>query len=673
MNPVHWALSYAVRGWHVFPLRPGQKTPLTERGQNEATVDPAVIEQWWHAWPHANVGIHARPSGLYVVDVDCGPGKRGAASWDALRAEHGDQPTYTVRTQSGGLHLYYAAPAGLDLTNTAGRLGVDIDTRGNGYVVAPPSTVGGRAYSVVAGVDPAPLPGWIIGRLGAVRPPVPRANGARPAWNTPSTELDLFRAPPRAFTPRQAWAFVEPRLAELAHARTGTINDRLNAAAKALSHFGDDYWPRSQAERWLYDALSFTEYDGRTWRAEATIDSAYRSAEHDWRAELVAEGARFPDSRDSGITDTARATGRAVVAVAPRRLDLTPWLDGSYVAPTPAIGLVRDDAATMLYPAKWHTVIGSNTAGKTWFALAACADEMRAGRTIVYAHFEEVSPAETIDRLILMGLAREILAERFVWLDCAMPWAVGEFAEAFAAVWPAPSLVVLDGINAACTRHGQDPTQVQAVGWYRAMFVTPAAMNGAAVLSLGHTPKAREKQAERFGYGSTAWLDEVDGVGFRMAAHSTHPIRRGATGSAMVFSVKDRAGSVELNGRPSDNEGFTYLGSLVVDNATDPAGGVRVHMTAPVERSAPLHYLDAVGEMILDTMRRLPGRRYESQRSLIERMQADGHSFDKNHIGPALIRLEDAGLLERDPESHGTRTLPRPGWLVDHAPTSENA
>lgn len=667
MNTIQWALGYAARGWHVFPIVPGAKTPLTEHGQNEATTDPAVIERWWREHPAANVGIHARPSGLYVVDVDCGPGKRGAESWGALVREYGETATYTVGTRSGGLHLYYSAPADIDLANTAGRLGADIDTRGNGYVVAPPSVVDGRPYTLLAGIEPAPLPRWVVGRLGAgrVNGRAPTTSGSGPRWNTPSQEIDLFRPPARAFTPREAWEYVRPHLDALARARSGEINHTLNSTAKVLSHFGDEFWPRAQAIGWLMDALSYTEYDGRTWRAEATIDSAFRSAAHDWPAELRPEGARFP-----GPMNTEPAVGRAVVPVT-RRLDLTPWLDGSYVAPMPALGAVRDDGATLLYPGKWHTVIASNTAGKTWFALACAADEMRAGRTVVYAHFEEVSPAETIDRLFAMGMTREVLAERFVWFDCSMPWAVGEFAEGFAAVWPAPSLVVLDGINAACTRHGQDPTNVQAVGWYRAMFVTPAAMNGAAVLSLGHTPKGRDRQAERFGYGSTAWLDEVDGVGFRMTASPTHPIRRGARGSAALFSVKDRAGSVEVAGRPSESEGFVYLGSVVVDNATDPEGKrAEVRLTFRPDAARPVDPIDAVAVMIVDTMQRLPGGRFESQRALVERMQADGHVFDKTHVPPALIRLdEDRHIIEREPESHGTRTMPRPGWLV----TSKNA
>ena len=67
----------------------------------------------------------------------------------ALCERHG-QPlpfeTFMVRTGRGGLHLYFTAPPGVRLGNTAGELGRGlgwlIDTRGHGgYVVAPGSVV----------------------------------------------------------------------------------------------------------------------------------------------------------------------------------------------------------------------------------------------------------------------------------------------------------------------------------------------------------------------------------------------------------------------------------------------------------------------------------------------------------------------------------------------------
>lgn len=658
MNTAQWALSYAVRGWSVFPLWPGAKTPLTEHGQNEATTDPERIERWWRDTPAANVGIHARPSGLYVIDVDCGPGKVGATSWEALRAEYGDTPTYTVGTRSGGLHLYYTAPAGVDLANTAGRLGLDIDTRGNGYVVAPPSVVDGRPYTVLAGIDPAPLPAWVVDRLGARRGnggSAPTINGHRPGWAGPSVEVDLFRPPARAFTPADAWRFVLPHLDRLAAARTGTINHALNDAAKALSHFGNEFWTFEQAVGWLMAALSYTEYDGRTWRAEATIDSAYRSAAGDWRAELRPEGARFP----SAEVGNSRVVGVAAVPAANRIVDPSPWLDGTYVAPEPTVGVVRGDGKPLLYPGRWHTVIGPTGSAKTWLALAHVRDELNAGRVVAYAHFEEATMGSTIARLLSIGVTPERIRAGFKWLECAERWQAGEMAEIVAT--ERPSLVVLDGINAACAQHDQDPSQVAAVGWYQATFVKPACGAGAAVLSLGHPPKGKDRQGERHGYGSTAWLDLVDGVGFRLEPHKEHPVRKGANGSAVLYSAKDRHGSVEALGSAAAREGWTYLGSLWVDNATDPLGQ-RTSITLTAPRPGDLTGSGAAGDpvialanAIVAVLSERPDRSYSTQQELEDLLQDKGVKFNKNDMGAALGHLVSTESLSRDPAGAGRR------------------
>lgn len=169
-------------GLWVFPLKPGTKVPATPHGQDDASNDLATVSAWFRQYPNANWGIHCAPSGLYVVDVDCGEGKTGQESWDALVREHGHVDTFTVRTQSGGLHFYYRMPEADALTNTAGKLGKHIDTRGNGYVVAPGSKVNGREYEVVNDVPVADLPQWVAE---AVRKP------ARPA-PAPTATTSLF-------------------------------------------------------------------------------------------------------------------------------------------------------------------------------------------------------------------------------------------------------------------------------------------------------------------------------------------------------------------------------------------------------------------------------------------------------------------------------------------------
>ena len=68
----HAALSYARKGWKVFPISPNLKTPLAAlapQGHKNATSDQTTIEQWWSAYPNANIGLNLEASGLVCVDV----------------------------------------------------------------------------------------------------------------------------------------------------------------------------------------------------------------------------------------------------------------------------------------------------------------------------------------------------------------------------------------------------------------------------------------------------------------------------------------------------------------------------------------------------------------------------------------------------------------------------
>ncbi|GAB2657082.1 bifunctional DNA primase/polymerase [Saccharopolyspora gloriosae] len=206
----------AHHGLYVFPLRPNSKRPFgnclyckadkctpTEcrcltaavpcHGYLSATTDPAVIRHWWTHTPRANVGISTGPSGLVVLDLDRKPKPAAPAADDVplqvadglealhaiTTAENVHLPeTLEISTPSGGRHLYFRAPAGLDATSDAsGRVGHQIDIRAQGgYVVAPacritapPEDCTGTYERTSNRIDIAELPDWLARR--AVPPP----------------------------------------------------------------------------------------------------------------------------------------------------------------------------------------------------------------------------------------------------------------------------------------------------------------------------------------------------------------------------------------------------------------------------------------------------------------------------------------------------------------------
>jgi hypothetical protein len=263
---LRYALAGAGRGWAVFPVTPGGKTPAIPaahsaddparrscrgacgrpgHGVHDATTDPDRIRAWWTHCPDANVGIATGPaSRLLVVDLDVPkPGQNPPPGWDlpgvldgrdafALVCERAGHrlplDTFTVTTRRGGLHLYYALPDGREhlgnTSGTAGRgLGWCIDTRGaGGYVVGPGSHVtapdGTDSYEVLHGPPAAPLPAWLADALAA--DPVPA---------TPAATASAVAHPAGYLG-----AALRGEVQRVLDARPGTRNHTLNRAAYNL-------------------------------------------------------------------------------------------------------------------------------------------------------------------------------------------------------------------------------------------------------------------------------------------------------------------------------------------------------------------------------------------------------------------------------------------------------
>ncbi|MEU5001031.1 bifunctional DNA primase/polymerase [Streptomyces sp. NPDC021622] len=238
------ALAAAERGWHVFPLRPGTKRPALHgetacprtgvcanghrKWEQRATTDPERIRA---TWSHGafNVGIATGPSGLLVVDLDM-PKDNGSSdtpcgvtTFKALceRTGHTVPDTCRTRTASGGQHLYFAAPSGVRLTNTAGTIAPLVDTRAwGGYVVGAGSITPAGRYEAAGGPVAASLPGWLL----SILKPAPKPSRA------PSVAVT-------AESRRYADIALANETRNVSGAQLGEREARLFAAARALGRF----------------------------------------------------------------------------------------------------------------------------------------------------------------------------------------------------------------------------------------------------------------------------------------------------------------------------------------------------------------------------------------------------------------------------------------------------
>ncbi|MFI1679784.1 bifunctional DNA primase/polymerase [Streptomyces sp. NPDC020607] len=242
---LHAALDCAARGWHVHPLRPHAKgsalhgeraCPQTgpcadghRKWEQRATTDPDRIRTAWSTGAY-NVGLATGPSNLLVVDLDIpkatdsADAPCGATNFQAL-CERAGRPwpaTYTVRTPSGGLHLYFHTRS--RLPNTAGTLAPHIDTRAwGGNIVAAGSHTPHGTYTVDVDHAVAELPDWLHSALDT--PPVPSGSGRLAPLLVPGQSS------------RRAHVALQRETAQVAGTGEGGRNQRLLEGARALGRF----------------------------------------------------------------------------------------------------------------------------------------------------------------------------------------------------------------------------------------------------------------------------------------------------------------------------------------------------------------------------------------------------------------------------------------------------
>lgn len=187
------ALALASLGWHVFPLIPGGNTPAIKEWEQRATTDLEHITRAWSGrYRGYNLGVACGPSRLVVVDLDV-KGGSPTEEWDApgitdgrdvfaeLYARNGDHlpfgTTPAALTRSEGLHVYYAAPDGVEVRLSAGKVGWQVDVRAwGGYITAPPTITDKGSYRWITDpgeAKPQPMPPWLIRRAAPPKPPVP--------------------------------------------------------------------------------------------------------------------------------------------------------------------------------------------------------------------------------------------------------------------------------------------------------------------------------------------------------------------------------------------------------------------------------------------------------------------------------------------------------------------
>lgn len=163
MTSLELAIQCAERGFKVFPVGPDRK-PWLKEWPTKCSSDEAQLTKWFTGrYKNAQVSVATgHVSGVIVIDID---NKHGAVAADTFAqfVAEGWPKTMTVKTQTGGLHLYYKDPGGIK-SCSGWRTGVDI--RGEGGQVVAPGSIGEKGdYSLLLGIPPVMLPLSLASKL----------------------------------------------------------------------------------------------------------------------------------------------------------------------------------------------------------------------------------------------------------------------------------------------------------------------------------------------------------------------------------------------------------------------------------------------------------------------------------------------------------------------------
>ncbi len=199
----------------------------------------------------------------------------------------------------------------------------------------------------------------------------------------------------------------------------------------------------------------------------------------------------------------------------------------------------------LFYPAKRIVVSGEAEAGKSWLAGAVTADELKAGRGVVWVDADDMGPAAHLERLRSLDVEDECIRDSFAYLRPAEP--LGDEALEHVrglVIELSCRLVVFDAFNPALALHDYDPNSSRDVEDFFRRVVDPFCQTGAAVVLPDHVVKQRENRG-KYAYGSER---KQSGVDVHIGLSAIEPFGRGRTGKAKLTVHKDRPGFLE---RPS--------------------------------------------------------------------------------------------------------------------------
>lgn len=272
--------------------------------------------------------------------------------------------------------------------------------------------------------------------------------------------------------------------------------------------------------------------------------------------------------------------------------------------PAPSI-LRRSDGQHMFYIAQVNLVFGEAESGKTWVAIGAIAEALRAGKRAAFIDIDHNGMQSIVTRLMSFGVPTETLSnlDRFRYKE---PEDKLDLVHTVAdlKLWH-PNIVTVDSVGELLPMMGLNSNSPDDFTIAHSAVLKPLAMAGACVIAIDHVAKNAESKAAG-PTGTAAKGRAVGGVMLRVTVKDQ--FAPGSGGSCYLNIKKDRHGGLRASSPAGDKEPLAGTFKMFPDSSFAvfaPEQGERTPDSAPGVDLAELQAMDPAPENVRDVMERL--------------------------------------------------------------------
>jgi len=296
--------------------------------------------------------------------------------------------------------------------------------------------------------------------------------------------------------------------------------------------------------------------------------------------------------------------------------------------PAPSL-LRREDGNHLLYAGKINAIFGESESGKTWIALEAVRQEIEKGNIVFYIDFED-SAKGILNRLKTL----RVPSDRFKLFRYANPdeplgEGIGEIMRTEIMAYQ-PSLIVVDGVNAAMNLLGLDLEKNKDATTFSQKILKPLRVGGAAILTIDHVTKSKDNRGN-YAIGAQSKRADIDGAAFAVSV--SLPFGRGIDGALDITCTKDRPGFVRAICPDAKTVGVANVRSVGENQLSVSISGGTVKISTKEQKmEAVSGLLNRVG--------------YELGRNeLVEHLRSERISIGNDEIKGILDALVSSGFI----------------------------